>query len=128
MGDASRWFVDNGVVQGFLPAKVLQPQQMPQIVVSYGTANTNKSSNTSVPDLICMDSPEKELNVSPSHLEELLDLKINENVKKDAHNYGNVEQIPRVQQYQNLNYEVNSNILLKLVFAMIHSCKSYFFV
>ncbi|XP_076245277.1 rho guanine nucleotide exchange factor 37 isoform X2 [Calliopsis andreniformis] len=75
MGDATRWFVDNGVTQGFLPAKVLQLQQMPQAALSYETTSTNKVINQPMPDLICMDSPEKELkSISPSHLEELLDL------------------------------------------------------
>ena len=106
MGDASRWFVDNGVAQGFLPAKVLQHQQTPRIASMDETATTKKLCNTSVPDLICMDSPEKEQKTMPSsHLQELLNIKISEEVKKDNHYYGNIKQIPRVQQYQNLNYE-----------------------
>lgn len=111
MGDASRWFVDNGMAQGFLPAKVLQHQQMPRIASLDETATTNKLCNTPMPDLICMDSPEKEQKTMPSsHLQELLNIKISEEVKKDNHYYGNIKQIPRVQQYQNLNYEVGRNI------------------
>ncbi|XP_043256259.1 dynamin-binding protein-like isoform X1 [Colletes gigas] len=106
MGDTSRWFVDNGVTQGFLPAKMLHLQQQPQSTSSDEISATNKLSNTSMPDLICMDSPVKEQgSVAQLHLQELLDLDISEKVKKEIHCYGNVEQIPRVQQYQNLNYE-----------------------
>lgn len=112
MGDTSRWFVDNGVIQGFLPAKLLQPQQIPQIASSTETATTSKSYNSPMPDLICMDSPEKEQGtVAQLHLQELLELSLSEKVKKEIHCYGNIEQIPRVQQYQNLNYEVDNNTL-----------------
>ncbi|CAK9806350.1 Dynamin-binding protein [Anthophora quadrimaculata] len=107
MGDTSRWFVDNGVSQGFLPSKSLQLQQMPQFELSNKVTTTYKcNSNASMPDLICMDSPEKECKpTSQEHIKELLDLNINEEIKKQTHYYGNIEQIPRVQQYQNLNYE-----------------------
>ncbi|XP_054005474.1 dynamin-binding protein-like isoform X1 [Hylaeus anthracinus] len=104
MGDASRWFVDNGVAQGFLPSKVLQLQQVPQIPLSNEIITANKLYNTPTPDLICMDSPVKEKETQ-SHLQELLELSVTEKVKKETHCYGNIEQIPRVQQYQNLNYE-----------------------
>ncbi|XP_034172293.2 rho guanine nucleotide exchange factor 38 [Osmia lignaria lignaria] len=101
MGDASRWFVDNGVAQGFLPAKSLQIQQTPQSESSNEITTPNKPNSTNMPDLICMDSPEKEQKTTQSHLKELLELDIN----KETHCYGNIEQVPRVQQYQNLNYE-----------------------
>ncbi|XP_031837461.1 rho guanine nucleotide exchange factor 38 isoform X2 [Nomia melanderi] len=107
MGDTSRWFVDNGVAQGFLPAKMLQIQQVSQLRLSnetYSTATT--SDDTSMTDLICMDSPVKEQKSSSySHLEELLDLNAEDKIRKNSHCYGNVEQLPRIQQYQNLNYE-----------------------
>ncbi|XP_012147954.1 rho guanine nucleotide exchange factor 38 [Megachile rotundata] len=102
MGDTSRWFVDNGVAQGFLPSKCLQLQQLPRTEPYNEITTTNKPNSTNMPDLICMDSPEKELKTATqSHLQELLELDVN----KDSHCYGNIEQIPRVQQYQNLNYE-----------------------
>ncbi|XP_060822465.1 dynamin-binding protein-like isoform X1 [Bombus pascuorum] len=107
MGDATRWFVDNGVAQGFLPSKSLQLQPVPQAELPNEVTTSDRYSNTSVSsNLICMDSPEKEIKTtSQSHLKELLDLNINEDIKKENHYYGNIEQIPRVQQYQNLNYE-----------------------
>ncbi|XP_017788298.1 PREDICTED: LOW QUALITY PROTEIN: dynamin-binding protein-like [Habropoda laboriosa] len=107
MGDTSRWFVDNGVAQGFLPSKSLQLQQVPQFDLSNNVTATHKcNSNTSMPDLICMDSPEKECKpISQDHFQELLDLNINEEVKKETHYYGNIQQIPRVQQYQNLSFD-----------------------
>ncbi|KZC04124.1 PREDICTED: dynamin-binding protein-like [Dufourea novaeangliae] len=108
MGDTSRWFVDNGVAQGFLSAKMLQLQQVPQVCLSTeNNTTTTKSNNTSMPDLICMDSPIKEQkSLSQTHLQELLDCNIEERVKKDGHYYGNVEQIPTVKLYQNLNYKL----------------------
>lgn len=109
MGDTTRWFVDNGVTQGFIPAKSLKLQQVPQIDISNTETTTRRYNSKSMPDLICMDSPEKELRVaSQSHVQELLELNVNEEAKKENHYYGNIEQIPRVQQYQNLNYEVNA--------------------
>lgn len=110
MGDATRWFVDNGVAQGFLPSKSLQLQQVTQAELPNEATTSDRYSNTSVSsNLICMDSPEKEIKTtSQSHLKELLDLNINEDAKKENHYYGNIEQIPRVQQYQNLNYEVSN--------------------
>lgn len=110
MGDASRWFVDNGVAQGFLPAKSLQIQQTPQSESSNEITTPNKPNSTNMPDLICMDSPEKEQKTTQSHLQELLELDVN----KETHCYGNIEQIPRVQQYENLNYEVCTNELFSL--------------
>lgn len=107
MGDVSRWFVDNGVAQGFLPAKSLQIQQVSHIELSNEVPTSNKYNNTSMPDLICMDSPEKEPEtISQSNLQNLLDLDVNNVIKKEPDYYGNIEQIPKVQQYQNLNYEV----------------------
>ncbi|XP_033338470.2 rho guanine nucleotide exchange factor 38 isoform X1 [Megalopta genalis] len=106
MGDASRWFVDNGVAQGFLPSKMLQLQQIRQLSLSNEACSTTDNSSIALTsDLICMDSPIKEQKSSQSHLQELLDLNIEEKVKKEDHCYDNVELIPRVQQYQNLNYE-----------------------
>ncbi|OAD59449.1 Dynamin-binding protein [Eufriesea mexicana] len=106
MGDVSRWFVDNGVAQGFLPAKCLQIQQVSQIELSNEVPTSNKYNNMSMPDLICMDSPEKEPEaISQLNLQNLLDLDVNNVIKKEPEYYGNIEQIPKVQQYQNLNYE-----------------------
>ena len=108
MGDTSRWFVDNGVAQGFLPAKSLQIQQVPQVESPNEVIYSDGCSNTSMSDLICMDSPEKEVKTtSQSHLEELLDLNTNKEIKNENHYYGNIEQTPKVQQYQNLIFEVN---------------------
>lgn len=102
MGDATRWFVDNGVAQGFLPSQKLQAlQQIPQADQSNKAVATNQS----VPDLISMDSPEKETKgKSESHLQDLLYLNIEEEFKRNQ-NYSNLEQIYQVPQYQNLNYE-----------------------
>ncbi|XP_076280533.1 rho guanine nucleotide exchange factor 38 [Lasioglossum baleicum] len=105
MGDTSRWFVDNGVVQGFLPSKILHLHQVPHLSLYSETKSiATTSNNASMPDLICMDSPVKEQK-SVSHLQELLELNTEEKAKKEGHCYDNIEQIPRVQQYQNLNYE-----------------------
>ncbi|KAG7201457.1 hypothetical protein KM043_004217 [Ampulex compressa] len=103
MGDANRWYVDNGVAQGFLPSQKLQPFQQSQSVDQNSTILTTNQNN--MPDLISMDSPEKEIKLTPeSHLQDLLDLNINEECKISNH-YSNLEQPTRVPQYQNLSYE-----------------------
>ncbi|KAK0082994.1 hypothetical protein PV325_009538 [Microctonus aethiopoides] len=59
-GDSSRWFVDNGTTKGFVPSNILDPfcQQF-----RGSTQNNNDvvDSRTSTPDLMCLDSPVKEI-------------------------------------------------------------------
>ncbi|KAK0162919.1 hypothetical protein PV327_006648 [Microctonus hyperodae] len=58
-GDSSRWFVDDGTTQGFVPSNILDPFSQ-----SRGSTQNNNDvvdSRTSTPDLMCLDSPVKEI-------------------------------------------------------------------
>lgn len=104
MGNTARWYVDTGVTQGFLPSQKLrsvqrQHQQHDQTDIAPG----RKSS--SPPNLMSLDSPEKEIKkTSESHLQDLLLLE----ESKINHHYGNVPETPRVQVYQNIYSEVST--------------------
>lgn len=107
MGNAARWYVDTGVTQGFLPSQKLRPvQRQNQNHDQNATdivATGRKSS--SPPNLMSLDSPEKEIKkASQSHLQDLLSL---EQESKINHNYDNVPERPRVQVYQNIYSEVS---------------------
>lgn len=106
MGNTARWYVDTGVTQGFLPSQKLrsvQRQNQQHDQTTTDIAAGRKSS--SPPNLMSLDSPEKEIKkASESHLQELLLL---EESKIDYH-YGNVPETPRVQVYQNIYSEVST--------------------
>ncbi|KAL6447579.1 hypothetical protein ACFW04_000046 [Cataglyphis niger] len=105
MGNAARWYVDTGITQGFLPSQKLRPvQRQNQHYDQNATdiAATGKKSS-SPPNLMSLDSPEKEIKkASQSHLQDLLLL---EQESKINHNYDNVPEKPRVQVYQNIYSE-----------------------
>ncbi|XP_034936280.1 dynamin-binding protein-like isoform X2 [Chelonus insularis] len=70
MGDSSRWFVDNGTTQGFIPRHVLQPLAQLQSSSLVPTINNDVvDSRTNLPDLISLDSPEKITNIDLISLE-----------------------------------------------------------
>lgn len=106
MGNTARWYVDTGVTQGFLPSQKLrsvQRQNQQHDQTTTDIAAGRKSS--SPPNLMSLDSPEKEIKkASESHLQELLLL---EESKIDYH-YSNVPETPRVQVYQNIYSEVST--------------------
>ncbi|XP_028044584.1 dynamin-binding protein [Monomorium pharaonis] len=105
MGDTARWYVDTGATQGFLPSQKLRPvqrqsQHHDQIVSDIAAVGRKSSSP---PNLMSLDSPEKEIKkVSLSHLQDLLSL---EQEMKVNHNYSNVPEMPKVQVYQNVHSE-----------------------
>lgn len=107
MGDTARWYVDTGVIQGFLPSQKLRPvQRQTQVTNHDPTASTVVGrKNSSPPNLMSLDSPEKEIKkISSSHLQDLLSL---DQEMKVNHNYSNVPEMPRVQVYQNVHSEVS---------------------
>lgn len=108
MGDTAKWYIDTGVTQGFLPSQKLRPAQrnsQQQDRVATNVAVVVKSS--SPPDLMSLNSPEKEIRKeSQSHLQDLLSLNINQESKVN-HTYSNIPETPRVQVYQNINNEVS---------------------
>lgn len=110
MGDTARWYVDTGVTQGFLPSQKLRPvqrQSQHQDQIASDVAGTAKKSS-SPPNLMSLDSPEKEINkTSQSHLQDLLSLEINQESRVN-HNYSNIPQAPRVDMYQNIHIEVST--------------------
>ncbi|XP_029165021.1 dynamin-binding protein-like [Nylanderia fulva] len=106
MGNAARWYVDTGVTQGFLPSQKLRPVQRQNQHQADPTATdvaaTGRKSS-SPPNLMSLDSPEKEIRkTSPSHLEDLLSL---DEESKLNHNYCNMSEMPRAQVYQNVYNE-----------------------
>jgi len=110
MGDTARWYVDTGITQGFLPSQKLRPvQRQSQDQIASDVVGTAKKSS-SPPNLMLLDSPEKEINkMSESHMQDLLSLDMNQESKN--HNYGNIPEVPRVQVYQNIHSEVSILIL-----------------
>lgn len=110
MGDTTRWYVDTGITQGFLPSQKLRPVQRQtqnhDSITSNVAAAEKKSS--SPPNLMSLDSPEKEIKkVSTSHLQDLLSL---DQEMKVNHNYSNIPETPRVQVYQNVHSQVSIEI------------------
>lgn len=106
MGNTARWYVDTGVTQGFLPSQKLRPvqrQNQHHDQTTDVTAAERKSS--SPPNLMSLDSPEKEIKkVSSSHLQDLLSL---EQETKVNHTYSNVLEASKVGLYQNVQCEVS---------------------
>ncbi|KAI4493102.1 hypothetical protein M0802_009652 [Mischocyttarus mexicanus] len=115
MGDTTRWLIDNGSDKGFLPANKLQSlqslqqlqQQQQQQPTKQTSLESNSSDNTSsMPDLISMASPEKEIKPTESNLQSLLYLNIDEELNTNHQIYSNVEEVFKTRQnYQNLTYE-----------------------
>lgn len=116
MGDPARWYVDTGTTQGFLPSHKLKPAQ--QSPPRDRTATTDAAaSRKSPPNLMSLDSPEKEIKkTSQSHLQDLLSLDINKETRVNQ-TYSNIPETPRTQIYQNINSEVS--IFILLVFRLI---------
>ncbi|EFN85007.1 Dynamin-binding protein [Harpegnathos saltator] len=94
MGDSSRWYVDTGVTQGFLPSqklKLAQQSQPRDCTAATSIAATRKSP----PNLMSLDSPEKEIpKTSQSHLQDLLSLDISKE-SRVGHTYGNIPETPK---------------------------------
>lgn len=104
MGNPARWYVDTGVTQGFLPSQKLRPVQRQSQHHDHTTSDVAAAGRKSAspPNLMSLDSPEKEIKkVSSSHLQDLLSL---DQETKVYHNYSNVPETPRVQVYQNIQY------------------------
>jgi len=107
MGNTAKWYVDTGVTQGFLPSQKLRPvqrqsQHHDQIISDVAIVGRKSSSP---PNLMSLDSPEKEIKkVSSSHQQDLLSL---DQETRINHNYSNVPETPRVQMYQNVHNEVS---------------------
>ncbi|XP_046745325.1 dynamin-binding protein-like [Diprion similis] len=79
MGDSTRWFVDNGALKGFLPSQNLEvlhrmscvnsmngnrASMSPDTIADSISLDSSEVIRTESPDLICMDSPEKESKTS----------------------------------------------------------------
>lgn len=103
MGDSNRWFVDNGSIQGFLPKQNLERLAIwkRESLGSIGSAGTNGTSGStspaSTPDLICMDSPEK-------------DLKSNLPIQKQNQVYRNLEEtLLEVDNENEKHYEITKS-------------------
>ncbi|XP_032683683.1 dynamin-binding protein-like isoform X2 [Odontomachus brunneus] len=104
MGDPARWYVDTGITQGFLPSKKLKPAQQSQ-PRDYTATTDIATSRKSPPNLMLLDSPEKEIKkTSQSHLQDLLSLDIS-NESKVNQTYSNIPGTSKVQVYQNINSE-----------------------
>ncbi|KAG8040507.1 hypothetical protein G9C98_002503 [Cotesia typhae] len=72
MGDSSRWFIDNGITQGFMPSKILETLSQ----MSFFSNNNNNNNNNDVvdsrsntPDLMSLESPVKNVNTNLISLE-----------------------------------------------------------
>ncbi|KMQ96659.1 dynamin-binding protein [Lasius niger] len=103
MGNAARWYVDTGVTQGFLPSQKLRPVQRQNQHHDQPDIVAIERKSTSPPNLMSLDSPEREIKkASPSHLQDLLSL---EEESKINHNYCNMSEMPKVQVYQNIYSE-----------------------
>ncbi|XP_066582917.1 rho guanine nucleotide exchange factor 38-like [Prorops nasuta] len=106
MGDPANWFMDDGQEKGFLPSQKLhQIPQMQQIESEKLADATNKKQ---VPDLICMDSPEKELQKPvESHLTDLLSLNIDQTINKQVEN----------RKQSSVKYENNQMLMKEFYYA-----------
>lgn len=109
MGNTTRWYVDTGVIQGFLPSQKLRPVQRQTQIMNHDSTMSNVTAvgkkSSSPPNLMSLDSPEKEIKkMSSSHLQDLLSL---DQETKINHNYSNVVEIPKVQVYQNVHSTVS---------------------
>lgn len=109
MGDTTRWYVDTGVTQGFLPSQKLRPVQRQTQIINQDSITSDittvRKKSFSPPNLMSLDSPEKEIKkVSSSHLQDLLSL---DQETKVNYIYSNVPETPRVQVYQNVHSTVS---------------------
>ncbi|KAK2582160.1 hypothetical protein KPH14_004519 [Odynerus spinipes] len=105
MGDTTRWFVDNGVTQGFLPAHRLTALPQMQQQSTSKQISVESRYDIPTPDLISMESPEKEVkSQSESSLQSLLYLNVNEELNSNQI-YSNLEDVTNTQVYQNITYE-----------------------
>ncbi|XP_014482801.1 PREDICTED: dynamin-binding protein-like [Dinoponera quadriceps] len=104
MGDPAKWYVDTGITQGFLPSQKLKPAQQSPPRDSAAATNV-AATRKSPPNLMSLDSPEKEVRkASQSHLQDLLSLDMNKEPRV-SRTYSNIPETPRVQVYQNINSE-----------------------
>ncbi|EZA54401.1 hypothetical protein DMN91_001710 [Ooceraea biroi] len=106
MGDTTRWYVDTGATQGFLPSQKLRPaqrQNQHHDQPASESASVAGGKSSSPPNLMSLDSPEREVKREGSHLNDLLSLDANQ-APRVSH-YGNVSEMPRVQVYQNIHSE-----------------------
>jgi len=125
MGDTTRWYVDTGATQGFLPSQKLRPIQQQVQHHNRTTSDVAVAERKSPPNLMSLDSPEKEIKKeSESHLNDLLSLDTNQTSR--ANYYGNIPETPRTQIYQNIHSEVsileifiNCNIFCNLISNVI---------
>ncbi|XP_008543725.1 dynamin-binding protein [Microplitis demolitor] len=65
MGDSSRWFVDNGFTQGFMPSKMLEA--LTQTKINFNNNYNNNDvvdSRSNTPDLMSLESPVKNVNTN----------------------------------------------------------------
>lgn len=109
MGNTTRWYVDTGIIQGFLPSQKLRPVQRQTQIVNHDSTASNVTTvgkkSSSPPNLMSLESPEKEIKkMSSSHLQDLLSLAQETKVN---HNYSNVTETPKVQVYQNVHSTVS---------------------
>ncbi|XP_011872421.1 PREDICTED: dynamin-binding protein-like [Vollenhovia emeryi] len=107
MGDTARWYVDTGITQGFLPCQKLRPVRRQTQIINHDPIPSDVAAagrkSSSPPNLMSLDSPEKEIKKVPSsHLQDLLSL---EQEAKVNHSYSNVPETPRVRVYQNVHNE-----------------------
>lgn len=104
MGDSSRWFVDNGVAQGFLPSRSLEPV----LTLKNCTESADEIADSAynLPDLMSLDSPEKTV-TRTSSLNSNTSWYLNvENVGDDSVDSTSIDDLGQAQRYQNINPEV----------------------
>lgn len=108
MGDTARWYVDNGITQGFLPSQKLRPAQRSSQQPDRTVKDVPVEKNSSPPPLMSLDSPEKEVKkLAQSHLQDLLSLDYNQEAMKAInHNYSNIPET-KARVYQNINTDVS---------------------
>lgn len=95
MGNAMRWYVDNGKTQGFAPSKSLQPLQAHQL--------KNLKATTDAPDLINLDIPTMMMKNASSFTSYA---NLNTAASSSNQTYGNLPNTSANQRYQNLNQKV----------------------
>jgi len=106
MGDTTRWYVDTGATQGFLPSQKLKPIQQQIQHYDRTTSDVAAAEKKSLPNLMSLDSPEKEIKKeSESHLNDLLSLETNQTSRTNY--YSNIPEMARAQMYQNIPSEVS---------------------
>ncbi|XP_015609556.1 dynamin-binding protein [Cephus cinctus] len=100
MGDTTRWFVNNGSTQGFLPSQCLKSlYELQRTSISSSESFTSQESCV---DLMSLDSPEKEASQTPTSRPQSY-YSIVEEESADNHYYGNVKEASQPQSYQNID-------------------------